>query len=101
MPDIVNESEKSKSEKIRQAISKIVRDILVEETKSCFRIYKAKVVTVPNGTTCEIQLVGDEKTMNLPYSSKVSNVLVGAMVWVATIYDSFSNAIVWETINFQ
>lgn len=96
MSDIINESGK-----IRQAISKIVRDILAEETKSCFRLYKGKVVTAPNGSTCEIQLAGDEKTMSLPYSTKVSNITAGSMVWVATIYNSFSNAIVWETIDFQ
>lgn len=98
MSDIINESGK-----IRQAISKIVRDILAEETKSCFRLYKAKVVTAPtpNSSTCEIQLAGDEKTMSLPYSTKISNITAGSMVWVATIYNSFSNAIVWETIDFQ
>lgn len=96
MADIMNESAR-----IRQAITKIVKEVIAEETKPCFRVYKAKVVTAPNGSVCEVQLVGDDNTMSLPYSSKVANVEENAMVWVATIYNSFSNAIVWETINFQ
>lgn len=96
MADIMNESVR-----IRHSIKKIVKEVIAEETKECLRLFKAEVITAPNGSTCEIQLVGDKKTMNLPYSSKVSSVKKGSMVWVVTIYNSFSNAIVWETINFQ
>ena len=87
--------------RIKQALKKIIKEVIDEETKPCFRLYQAKVTTVPNGNTCGIQLLADTQTINLPYSSKVSNVKVGDFVWVATIYNSFSNAIVWETIDFK
>ena len=87
--------------KIKQSLKKIIKDIVDEETKPCFRLYQAKITTPPNGTTCGVQLLGDTQTINLPYSSKCSNVDVESFVWVATIYNSFSNAIVWETIDFK
>lgn len=95
MSDIISDSAK-----IRQSIRKIVKQVLEEETKPCFRIYKAQIKGLPNGKTCEVQIVGDENTINLPYSSSISSVAVNDMVWVATIYNSFSNAIVWQPIDF-
>ena len=95
MSDIISDSAK-----IRQSIRKIVKQVLEEETKPCFRLYKAQVKGLPNGKTCEVQIVGDENTINLPYSSSISSVAVNDMVWVATIYNSFSNAIVWQPIDF-
>lgn len=87
--------------RIKNALKKFIKDVVNEETKSCFRLYQAKVIAVPNGQTCEVQLVGDNATMNLPYSSKIANITSGSYVWVATVYNSFSNAIVWETIDFK
>ena len=95
MSDIISDSAK-----IRQSIRKIVKQVLEEETKPCFRIYKAQIKGLPNGKTCEVQIVGDENTINLPYSSSISGIAVNDMVWVATIYNSFSNAIVWQPIDF-
>lgn len=96
MSDIISDSAK-----IRQSIRKIVKQVLEEETKPCFRLYKAQIKGLPNGKTCEVQIVGDENTINLPYSSSISSVAVNDMVWVATIYNSFSNAIVWQPIDFK
>ena len=95
MSDIISDSAK-----IRQSIRKIVKQVLEEETKPCFRLYKAQIKGLPNGKTCEVQIVGDENTINLPYSSSISGAAVNDMVWVATIYNSFSNAIVWQPIDF-
>lgn len=95
MSDIISDSAK-----IRQSIRKIVKQVLEEETKPCFRIYKAQIKGLPNGKTCEVQIVGDENTINLPYSSSISGIALNDMVWVATIYNSFSNAIVWQPIDF-
>lgn len=95
MSDIISDSAK-----IRQSIRKIVKQVLEEETKPCFRLYKAQLKGLPNGKTCEVQIVGDENTINLPYSSSISGIAVNDMVWVATIYNSFSNAIVWQPIDF-
>ena len=96
MSDIISDSAK-----IRQSIRKIVKQVLEEETKPCFRLYKAQLKGLPNGKTCEVQIVGDANTINLPYSSSISSVAVNDMVWVATIYNSFSNAIVWQPIDFK
>lgn len=95
MADIMNESAR-----IRQAITKIVKEVIAEETKPCFRVYKAQVKEAPNGKTCKVQLVGDENTIDLSYSSECARVTVGSMVWVATLYDSFSNAVVWQPADF-
>lgn len=96
MSDIMSESVR-----IRKAITSIVKEVIAEETKPCFRVYKAKVMTAPNGSTCGVQILGDENTMDLSYSSKVANATIGSFVWVATLYNSFSNAIVWEMIDFK
>lgn len=87
--------------RIKQSLRKIIKEVIDEETKPCFRLYQAKITTAPNGTTCGVQLLGDTQTINLPYSSKIANASIGSFVWVATIYNSFSNAIVWETIDFN
>lgn len=89
--------------KIKQSLKKIIKEVIAEETKPCFRVYKAKVITAPNTETqtCGVQLIGDNKTINLPYSSKVASITVDSFVWVATLYNSFSNAIVWETVDFK
>lgn len=96
MADIMNESAR-----IRQAITKIVKEVIAEETKPCFRVYKAQVKEAPNGKTCKVQLVGDENTIDLSYSSECARVAIGSMVWVATLYDSFSNAVVWQPADFN
>lgn len=96
MADIMNESAR-----IRQAITKIVKEVIAEETKPCFRVYKAQVKEAPNGKTCKVQLVGDENTIDLSYSSECARVTIGSMVWVATLYDSFSNAVVWQPADFN
>lgn len=96
MADIISESAR-----IRQSITRIVSEVITDKAKSCLRVYKAQVKTAPNGSTCEVQLIGDDNTMNLPYSSECANVQKDSMVWVATLYDSFSNAIVWQPDNFN
>ena len=47
------------SEQIRKSIEEVVRETIKKETKDCFRIYKAKVISAPNGNTCTVQIVGD------------------------------------------
>ena len=87
----------AESEAIRRSVEKISSDTIKEQEKSCFRIYKAKLVSAPNGTTCGVQLVGDNNTLNLPYSTAIKGLSVGTMVWVSTLYNSFSNSIVLST----
>ena len=94
----MNETELSR---IKQSLKKIIKEVISEELKPCFKLYQAKVITAPSGGTCSVQLVGDSKTITLPFSSKCANVSSGSFVWVATIYNSFSNAIVWETVDFK
>lgn len=96
MTDILSESRK-----LREIIEIICEDVIKQKTLDCFRVYKAKVIEAPNGSVCSVQLVGDETVLALPYSSKTANVTEGSMVWVAVVYGSFRNAIVWETYNFK
>jgi hypothetical protein len=87
--------------KVKQSLKKIIQDVVIEETKPCFRVYKAMVKNAPNGSTCGVQIIGDNSIINLPYSDLVKNAKVNDFVWVATLYDSFSNAIVFSTVDFN
>ena len=91
----------SDAKEVRSAIAAIVRDEIERQTGDCFRVRKAVVKSSPNGSTCSVQLIGDDTTLALPYSSKVSSVSVGSVVWVAVLGPSMRNAIVWETANFR
>lgn len=91
------------SQKLRRDLTQVIRDVVREETKDCFRLRKAVITGWPAGG-CEVRFVGDDKTTQrivLPYSSKVQSVSAGTAVWVAIIYGSMRNAIVWETADFQ
>ena len=91
----------SDAKEIRAAIEAVVRDEIERETRDCFRVRKAVVTTAPNGTKCSVKLVGDDTILSLPYSSAVSSVSVGAVVWVAILGNSMRNALVWETADFR
>lgn len=88
------------SEQIRKSIEEVVRETIKKETKDCFRIYKAKVISAPNGNTCTVQLIGDSTQLTIPYSSDCSIVTENQFVWVAAPY-GFRNAIVWQKIDFK
>lgn len=92
---------KEESAKLKNLMKKLIKECINEEEKSCFRLYKAIVKTVPNGSTCGVQVLGDDNIINLRYSSAVRGVKVNEFVWVATIYKSFSNAIVFSTVDFN
>lgn len=88
-------------EKLKAYLERIIRQIVRQETRSCFRVVKAKVITAPNSTTgvCEIQLIGNTQTLSLPYTSEVSGAEAGDMVLVGVVYNNFRNAFVWKTIS--
>ena len=88
-------------ELMREFIKSIVRDVVKEETRSCFRTYKAKIISPPNGTSCSVQLIGEYNVLKVPYSSKMATAAVGDIVWIAVPFGSLKNAIVWETGDFQ
>lgn len=89
------------AKEVRKAIAAVVREEVEDLTRDCLRVRKAKVTAAPNGSVCKVQLVGDNTELSLPYSSKVSSVTVGSVVWVAVLGPSMRNAIVWETANFR
>ena len=96
----------NESELIKAAIKGVAKEVIEKETSSCFRVYKAIVVSPKTysqekGFVCGVKLVGDETVLYLPLSSATSNVQIGDLVWVATIANSFRNAIVWENRYFQ
>lgn len=92
----------SQSEQLRQALTPFIQKIVDERTKECLRTYKAKIVNEPNTTTkkCGVQLVGQENILSLPYSEDCRGVSVGDMVWVATTYGSWKNAVVFSKVGF-
>ena len=91
----------SEAKEIKAAIAAVVREEIERETRDCFRVKKAKVTSAPNGATCSVKFIGDDTVLSLPYSSRVSSVSVGSVVWVAILGNSMRNAIVWETANFR
>ena len=91
----------NESQKLQNLLRQEVKKIIDEETKECLRTKKATVTSAPNGSTCSVRLVGDSTILTLPYSSKVSSVSVGDVVWVAYLYNDYRNAIVWETHDFR
>lgn len=84
----------------REAIAQIVREEIRDGTRDCLRVRKAVVVTPPDGTSCSVRLVGDETVLTLPYSTTVSTVMTGDAVWVAILFGSMRNAIVWDRYDF-
>lgn len=88
------------SRDIRTAIENIAREICREETRDCLRLYKATVTmtAAAAGSEMGVKLVGDATELFLPYKSTVSDAAVGSAVWVAKIYGSWRNAIVWDKI---
>lgn len=88
----------NQSNAISAPLKKYIRSVIEEETRNCLRLYKAKVISAPNGSTMSVQLIGDSETLKLPYSTKVSSVTSGC-VWVATFGNDFRNAVVYETYN--
>lgn len=93
----------SQSEQLRQALTPFIQKIIDEKTRECLRTYKGKVIDPPNISTgkCKVQLVGQDITLSLPYSTAVTDVLANDMVWVATTYNSWRNAVVWQKVNFN
>lgn len=91
----------SNAQKIKNPLEIIIRRIVKQETKNCLRLYKARVITAASGNVMQVKLIADDKTLTLPYSSKCSSATVNSIVWVATLTDSFRNAIVWETYNLR
>lgn len=94
-------SKLNEAEVFKKTVEKIASDVIRRETASCLRVYKAKVITAPSGSTCSVQITGDSSILSLPYSSKVANVSAGAVVWVAVLFNDLRNGIVWETANFR
>ena len=88
------------SRDIRTAIENIAREICREETRDCLRLYKATVTMTAavGGSEMGVKLVGDATELFLPYKSTVSDAAVGSAVWVAKIYGSWRNGIVWDKI---
>ena len=86
---------------VTAALEEVIRQVVSEMTEDCFRVKKAIVQSAPNGSVCRVKLVGDDTILSLPYSSDVSSVGAGAVVWVAILGSSMRNAIVWQTANFR
>ena len=89
------------SAELRRMIEAVVREVVAEETRSCFKVYKATVVSKPQGSYCAVRLIGEDTVLSLPYSSAVSDVAAGDAVLVAVVYGSMRNAVVWQKTSFK
>lgn len=101
MPNIIEESKR-----IKKSIETVVSDVIDDKTRSCFRLYKAIVISAPesdsnNKLFCDITLIGEETVLHLPCSTAVENVIAGDIVWIAVLYNSWNNAIVWVPSDFN
>ena len=92
---------------LKRLLMPLIKEAVRQETQECLRVYRAVVKTAPYTTTddgrevCDVQLTGDTTVLTLPYSTKMQNMEVGQIVLIATTYDSFQNAIVWEKPYFN
>lgn len=91
---------------LKKALTPLIREVVKQETRECLRVYRATVVATPYeevlvGSVCQVKLIGDDTVLLLPYSSKLQNMQIGQIVLVATTYDSFQNAVVWDTPFFN
>lgn len=93
----------SDAAQFREAIAAVVREEIEKQTRDCFRVRKAVVTTAPSELTklCGVQLIGDDQELFLPFSSFVSDLVVGNVAWVAIPFGSMRNAFVWETYDFR
>lgn len=101
----------SQSEKLKQSLTPFIKKIISENTKECFRTYKARIVYPPNSENapknkCVVQIIGqaglgNPTHLSVLYSTFCSDVKIGDMVWVATLYGSWKNAIAWQKIDFK
>lgn len=88
---------------IRSSLEAFTRRLVKTETKNCLRCYRAEVTQAPSPDThlCGVKITGETEQILLPYSSSVSSVTEGSIVWVLSICDSMSNAIVWQKNDFS
>lgn len=87
---------------IKRAIEQVVDERIAKITDVCFRVYKALVISV-NGDKMTVNILGDklDDTITIPYSTAVSDAVRGDYVLVATTYNSWRNAVVWQKWNFK
>lgn len=88
------------SGELRRMIERICDERIKEKTRECFRTYKARVVTAPNGTVCRVRLVADNTVLDLPYISNLPTLRSGDMCQVAVAGGSFRNAFVLSNASF-
>lgn len=93
----------NESSEIKKQIKAVIRETVQEETKACFRVYPAVVLSQPDVSTglCAVRLFGDNTTLQLHYSSAVASVVAGDNVLVAVVWNNMRNATVWQKIDFS
>lgn len=94
---------REESTKIKKILEDLITSNVEKLCKPCFRLYKAQLqANINNGdSTCSVRLNGDGEILILPFSQSIRSLTEGAFVWVATIYNNFSNAIVVAPIDFS
>ena len=92
------------SRQIRSAIESVVRDVIEQETRSCFRVYKGVIVDTPTQSDdrYKVRLVGypDDNAFYASYTTACADLSVDDIVWVGVLFNNFKNAVVWERVDF-
>ena len=91
-----NGNSTDEAQKIWKAFQPLVDAEIRKQTKSCVRAKKMSVTVAPNGQTvgvCEPYGL----TIQIPYSSMLSNLQVGDTVWVYWYFGSASTMIAMTT----
>ena len=94
----------SETQAFVQAIKKICKETIKEETRDCLRVKKAVIIAAPSGSSCQVRFVGEDAAsggITSPYSSEVAQAQVGNSVWVLILYGSLRNAIAWKRGDFS
>ena len=90
---------------MRNGIASIARDVIEQETRSCFRVYKGVIVDTPTQSDdrYKVRLVGypDDNAFYASYTTACADLSVSDVVWVGVIFNNFKNAIVWHSADFN
>lgn len=87
---------------LRSTLKSIVTAILRDDPEfaATWRVYRARVTTAPNGSVCGVLIVGQTQSIDLPYSTAVSDCAVGDLVIVGAVGGNLSNAVVWQKYDY-
>lgn len=90
-------SQTSRSKPLKKAVETIAKSASRQQNAAAFRLYKAVVTDPPDQETRigKIRFAGERTKIKLKFVNNTKSSVVGDIVWVATVFDSLRNAVVW------